>query len=135
MGVSSIQRIAYEFAVDNFEEGVHYVEPRFAPQVRRRARLDWLAGWSRRPLFPIHLCRPLGAGLPVGLEGLIGPPPLGWCLSGGWVDDAGVVLILQLLATSGEEMDIIAVLKHVNNGLSRGGHRDRGRRRRGGWHS
>lgn len=34
-GFLFIQRIAYEFAVDNFEEGVHYVEPRFAPQVRR----------------------------------------------------------------------------------------------------
>ena len=28
----ALERVAYEFAIDNFEEGVRYVEPRFAPQ-------------------------------------------------------------------------------------------------------
>jgi adenosine deaminase len=29
----ALERIAYEFAIDNFAEGVRYVEPRFAPQL------------------------------------------------------------------------------------------------------
>ncbi len=29
----SLERIAYELAMDNFEEGVRYIEPRFAPQL------------------------------------------------------------------------------------------------------
>jgi adenosine deaminase len=30
----ALRRVAKEFAIDNFEEGVHYIEPRFAPQVQ-----------------------------------------------------------------------------------------------------
>ncbi len=29
----ALERVAYELAVDNFEEGVRYIEPRFAPQL------------------------------------------------------------------------------------------------------
>lgn len=35
----ALERIAYEFAMDNFEEGVRYVEPRFAPQLHSSANL------------------------------------------------------------------------------------------------
>ena len=30
---AALERVAYEFAVDNYEEGVHYFECRFAPQL------------------------------------------------------------------------------------------------------
>lgn len=36
----AIERIAYEFAIDNFEEGVFYVEPRFAPQRHANPSMD-----------------------------------------------------------------------------------------------
>ena len=29
---ADIERVSYEFCVDSFEDGVHFVEPRFAPQ-------------------------------------------------------------------------------------------------------
>ena len=35
----SIERVAYEFALDNFAEGVRYVEPRFAPQLHAGAAM------------------------------------------------------------------------------------------------
>lgn len=30
-----VKAVVCRFAVDNFNEGVHYVEPRFAPQVNK----------------------------------------------------------------------------------------------------
>jgi adenosine deaminase len=36
----ALERIAYEFALDNFAEGVRYVEVRFAPQLHQHAGLD-----------------------------------------------------------------------------------------------
>ncbi len=36
----AIERIAYEFALDNFAEGVFYVEPRFAPQLHANAAMS-----------------------------------------------------------------------------------------------
>lgn len=36
----SLQRVAYEFACDNFKEGVRYFEVRFAPQLHVNPRLD-----------------------------------------------------------------------------------------------
>lgn len=35
-----LQRVAYEFAIDNFEEGVRYVEPRFAPHRHASSKLS-----------------------------------------------------------------------------------------------
>ena len=35
----AIERIAYEFALDNFADGVRYVEPRFAPQLHANASM------------------------------------------------------------------------------------------------
>ena len=36
----ALERIAYEFALDNWSEGVRYVEVRFAPQLHQHAGLD-----------------------------------------------------------------------------------------------
>ncbi len=36
----ALERIAYEFALDNWAEGVRYVEVRFAPQLHQHASLD-----------------------------------------------------------------------------------------------
>ncbi len=36
----ALERIAYEFALDNWAEGVRYVEVRFAPQLHQQAGLD-----------------------------------------------------------------------------------------------
>ncbi len=36
----ALERVAYEFAVDNFEEGVRYFEVRFAPQLHAGTRMD-----------------------------------------------------------------------------------------------
>ncbi|MBT3182739.1 MAG: adenosine deaminase family protein [Deltaproteobacteria bacterium] len=36
----SLERVAYEFALDNFAEGVRYVEPRFAPQQHSNASIS-----------------------------------------------------------------------------------------------
>lgn len=36
----ALERIAYEFALDNWAEGVRYVEARFAPQLHQHADLD-----------------------------------------------------------------------------------------------
>lgn len=36
----ALERIAYEFALDNFAEGVRYVEPRFAPQLHTNADMS-----------------------------------------------------------------------------------------------
>ncbi|MBI2345506.1 MAG: adenosine deaminase family protein [Deltaproteobacteria bacterium] len=35
----ALERVAYELAIDNFTEGVRYIEPRFAPQLNAGARL------------------------------------------------------------------------------------------------
>jgi len=35
----ALERIAYEFALDNFAEGVRYIEPRFAPQQHANASM------------------------------------------------------------------------------------------------
>lgn len=35
----SLERVAYELAIDNFEEGVRYIEPRFAPQLNAHRKL------------------------------------------------------------------------------------------------
>lgn len=35
----SLERVAYELAIDNFNEGVRYIEPRFAPQLNAHRRL------------------------------------------------------------------------------------------------
>ncbi len=37
---AALERVAYEFALDNFAEGVRYVEVRFAPQLHQRDGLD-----------------------------------------------------------------------------------------------
>lgn len=36
----ALERVAYELAIDNFEEGVRYVEPRFAPQLNAHKNLS-----------------------------------------------------------------------------------------------
>jgi adenosine deaminase len=38
--VEALNRVAYEFALDNFAEGVRYVEVRFAPQLHQHDQLD-----------------------------------------------------------------------------------------------
>ncbi len=35
----ALERVAYELAIDNFEEGVRYIEPRFAPQLNAHKKL------------------------------------------------------------------------------------------------
>jgi len=35
----SLEQVAYELAIDNFEEGVRYIEPRFAPQLNAHKKL------------------------------------------------------------------------------------------------
>ncbi len=37
----SLEQIAYELAIDNFNEGVRYIEPRFAPQLHINPNLDF----------------------------------------------------------------------------------------------
>ena len=36
----ALERVAYELAIDNFEEGVRYIEPRFAPQLNAHRKLS-----------------------------------------------------------------------------------------------
>lgn len=36
----SLERVAYELAIDNFEEGVRYMEPRFAPQLNAHPKFS-----------------------------------------------------------------------------------------------
>lgn len=36
----AVERVAYELALDNFEEGVRYLEPRFAPQLHTNAAMS-----------------------------------------------------------------------------------------------
>ena len=36
----SLERVSYELALDNFEEGVRYIEPRFAPQLNAHKNLS-----------------------------------------------------------------------------------------------
>lgn len=35
----ALERVSYELAIDNFEEGVRYIEPRFAPQLNAHRKL------------------------------------------------------------------------------------------------
>lgn len=75
----AIERIAYEFAMDNFEEGVFYVEPRFAPQLHANSAMtveDVIASANRglaRAKKEINSRKEIASGaLPSFQYGIIG---------------------------------------------------------------
>ncbi len=57
---SALERVAYELAIDNIEEGVRYIEVRFAPQLHQHERF-----FSKNSYVPVRkqICDPL-LGIP-----------------------------------------------------------------------